>query len=234
MKTFRAKTGPFFERPHFELTEIERICSEALRKVDLLSKDPAPIRIDRFIEKRFGVAHTYDELPPGVLGYTRFGSSGVEEIVVASSLDQEDVEATRRRLRSTLAHEAGHGLLHAHLFALGERPQLFPVEGRGKESDILCRDDAVAAGPDKNYDGRWWEYQANRAIGGLLLPRPLVIEAVRPLLETKGSLGAETLPPHRTGEAERALATIFDVNPVVARIRLAELFPSQTDRQMAL
>jgi hypothetical protein len=30
-----------------------------------------------------------------------------------------------RRVRSTLAHEAGHGLLHAHLFVLAPQQGLF-------------------------------------------------------------------------------------------------------------
>ena len=36
MKNFRAKSGPFRERPHYELREIERICEEALSQVELL------------------------------------------------------------------------------------------------------------------------------------------------------------------------------------------------------
>lgn len=233
MKTFRTTTGPFAERPHFELAEIERTCADELKKVGLYPEGPAPIRIDRFIEKRFGVSHTYDDLPAGVLGYTRFGPRGVEEVVVARSLDAEDVEATRRRLRATLAHEGGHGLLHAYLFALAERPQLFPDEGRGNESNILCRD-VVGVTADKNYNGRWWEFQANRAIGGLLLPRGLVLQAINPFLAKEGSLGAETLPEDRNDEAARSVATLFDVNPVVAHIRLAEIFPSQAGGQMVL
>ncbi len=34
----------------------------------------------------------------------------------------------------------------------------------------------------KAYDGRWWEWQANRAIGGLLLPKNLVNSALEGML----------------------------------------------------
>jgi hypothetical protein len=81
MKTFRAKTGPFAEQPFYEPAEIESICSDELRKLNLYPSDPARIRIDRFIEKRFGVQPKYEDLPAGLLGFTRFGTKGVEEIV---------------------------------------------------------------------------------------------------------------------------------------------------------
>ena len=38
MKTFRAKSGPFSERPHFEPSEIDRICADELRKEGPLSE----------------------------------------------------------------------------------------------------------------------------------------------------------------------------------------------------
>jgi len=101
MKTFRAKTGPFAERPFYEAAEIESICAEELQKLKLYPSDPAPIRIDRFIEKRFGIQPTYEDLPKGLLGFTRFGAKGVAEIVVAKVLDEEGTVTAERRLRST-------------------------------------------------------------------------------------------------------------------------------------
>lgn len=71
MKTFRAKPGaPFRERPYYDLAEIERTCIDELNAQGLLPREPAAIRIDRFIEKRFGVIAEYDDLPDGLLGYS--------------------------------------------------------------------------------------------------------------------------------------------------------------------
>ena len=64
------------------------MCVDALRGADLLPSSPQPIRIDRFIEKRFGPP-AYEDLPNGVLGLTRFNNSGVQQIVVAKILDDE-------------------------------------------------------------------------------------------------------------------------------------------------
>jgi hypothetical protein len=177
MKHIGSKGGPFSERPYFKLSEIEQICIEALNKVGLYPTAPEPIRIDRFIEKRFGIAPEYQELPDGVLGFTKFGSSGVEAIVIASVLDQGKAKVDERRLRSTLAHEGGHGLLHAYLFQLGEKPKSL-FDDSEKTPRILCRDVPDAPQTARGYAGRWWEFQANKAIGGLLMPRRLVERAL--------------------------------------------------------
>ena len=94
-------------------------------------------------------------------------------------------------------------------------------EGQQK---ILCRTDSATG---SRYDGRWWEYQANKVIGPLLLPRPLVDQTVDSLLVSDGHLGIKMLGPDQREEAVQVLAKTFDVNPAVARIRLDGLHPSQ-------
>jgi hypothetical protein len=94
------------------------------------------------------------------------------------------------------------------------------IEGR----KILCRDnDIKPAG--RNYDGRWWEWQANRCIGGLLLPKKLVREALSNILIDSVVTKSPSLLPTKRKDAEKNISEIFDVNPFVARIRLNEMFP---------
>jgi hypothetical protein len=227
MKTYRDKSGQFSERPHFEPIEIDRICDDELRKAGLFPSTPAAVRIERFVEKRFGVTPEYDDLPEGVLGYTRFGDKGVEAIVISAALDAAKGKVAERRVRTTLAHEAGHGLLHAYLFALGERPlNLFD---RDSQSDhkILCRDIQGEEQRGRIYDGRWWEFQANRAMGSILCPRSLVEQSLTSFLLPSGSLGIMNLDTSRREEAIRALSETFDVNPIVARYRVDDLYPAQ-------
>lgn len=227
MRTFRARSGPFSERPHFDSAEIDRLCIEELRGHGLYPASPSPVRIDRFVEKRFGVCPTYEELPEGVLGYTKFSKTGVAGIVVSAVLDAGPGKVAERRVRTTLAHEAGHGLLHTQLFDLDEKPlRLFDSDSYS-DHQILCRD-VQEEEPKRAYDGRWWEFQANRAIGGLLCPQPLVREALKPFLIAIGSLGALALDNSRREEAARELADVFNVNPVVTRIRILELYPAET------
>lgn len=229
MKTFRAKAGPFEEQPFYEPAEVETICSEELQKVNLYPADPGPIRIDRFLEKRFGIQPTYDDLPAGLLGFTKFGAKGVVEVVIAKALDSEGTISAERRLRSTLAHEGGHGLLHAHLFAFKESPRSLFGDGLATDAPkILCRDGGVTGvqATNRKPPYRWWEFQANLAMGALLLPKALVEKAVAHMLVAEGVFGSRVLPSACREDAAQHLAEIFNVNPVVARIRLEGMYPS--------
>jgi hypothetical protein len=233
MRNIRSGSGPFIERPHFQLREIEEICTSELQKAELYPSAPQAIRIDRFIEKRFGITPRYETLPEGVLGFTRFGKNGVEDIVVASVLDEGGTKVSERRLRSTLAHEGGHGLLHEYLFLLGEKPKSL-FDDHDHTPRILCRDVVDGTRIKQGYNGHWWEFQANRAIGGLLMPRLLVEQAIEEFCGETGSLGHRTLSADKREVAIQALSTTFDVNPVVARIRLEEVFPRKNDAQLLL
>lgn len=98
----------------------------------------------------------------------------------------------------------------------------------------MCRDVEGLSARRPGYDGKWWEYQANRAIGALLMPRRLAIVAAEAFCVESGVLGLPVLVEDRREQATRTLAEVFDVNPVVARLRLAEIFPEQTANQLIL
>jgi hypothetical protein len=91
----------------------------------------------------------------------------------------------------------------------------------------------AGSGAQRGYDGRWWEYQANRAIGGLLMPRKLVATCLAGMVEDRG-LGGQVLPDSRRVEAEHLLAETFEVNPAAARIRVSDLYPSSGALQLTL
>lgn len=138
MKGYRQKGSPFGEGLFLKLDEIERTCTVELKGVGLLPGEPSPVRIERFIEKRWKIQVQYEDLPDGVLGLSRFGASGLEAVVVSRDLVEDDARSAQRRVNTTLAHEAGHALFHAHLFALG-RPQPGMFSGEITEPKILCR-----------------------------------------------------------------------------------------------
>jgi len=234
VKVLRTNTGPYLVRLMFTVGEIDDMCLEALRSAGCLPDSPSAIRIDRFIEKHFTQDVGYEDLAPGFLGYSLFRKDGsVECVRVSSKLEEEGSVSNERRLRSTWAHEAGHCLLHPMLFmedaSQGSFGQL-QAQAKNQNRRILCRNSdvlPVTIGCQKRYDGRWWEWQANRAIGGFLLPRALVTKAIEPFSTPALITGMPSLPPAARGKAERELAELFDVNPVVVKIRLSELFPDQ-------
>ena len=241
MKMWRTQSGPFMERPYYDDSDFESIITDTLRSVDLFPAEPGPIRVDRFIEKRFGIVPRYEDIPDGILGYTSFGSNGPEEVVVSRSLSEEGSRVAERRMNSTLAHEAGHMLLHSHLFTLQRRAgsrSLFGDNLDEERQTILCRNDIVGLPSElaraRRYDGRWWEFQANKIIGVLLLPRQLVNQALDALVVPQGRLGTRVLEDTRREEAIVCLVDTFDVNPSVARIRIGELFRSTANGQLTM
>jgi len=220
VRKVRTPSGPFPFQLYFEdLGEIDEICLEALKRQSLLPPTPAPIRIERFVEKEFKTALRYEDLGPDNLGCTVFNSFGaVEAILVSRDLEEQNTTPARRRVRSTVAHEAGHGLLHGSLFI--DSPDLGENQRR-----ILCRSEDILGETPRSYRGRWWEFQANQAIGSLLLPRLLM----NAFLDQSGieldSSGNRILTPAQRESLAKKAAVIFDVNPIVVRIRLDSLFP---------
>ena len=237
MKRFPAKSGPYPIRLVFETEEIDDMCREELHKVNLLPSKPERIRIERFVEKRFTKDVGFENLPAGCMGYTAFGADGaVLAVRVSSTIAQDETVAAERRVRSTWAHEAGHCLLHPLLFIEETTVGLGDIRtSAARERRFLCRDGdvrPVTSDGFKKYDGRWWEWQANRAIGGFLLPKQLVLQAAEPFLKISLVTSSPQLPASARLQAEKVLARVFDVNPVAVRIRLQEMFPERDASQM--
>ena len=88
----------------------------------------------------------------------------------------------------------------------------------------MCRKEDLTTRPG-GYDGKWWEWQANQAIGGLLLPRRLVAACVESLTDAPTSLGPPALPNAKRERAARQVAAAFEVNLTVAQIRIGSVFP---------
>lgn len=228
MKQRRDPASPFGISLWFPSGEIDDICLGALKANKCLPAEPGVVEIETFIERQFGCAAEYEDLGAGVLGFTRFGTDGRVLRMGVNSKLFEGGPSGARRARATFAHEAGHGLLHSLLFINPPRSELFPTGtfDAGKRQ-IMCRDEDLFG--RRAYDGRWWEVQANYAIGGLLLPKALVQMAARPFLKVDG-LGLEVLPDAKREEAARSLADIFEVNPAAVGIRLGQLWPKNSDQ----
>jgi hypothetical protein len=160
MRKVPTPSGPLPFQLYFEdLGEIDEICLEALKSQSLLPSKPAPIRIERFVEKQFKTALQYEDLGPDNLGCTIFSSSGaVEAILISRFLEEQNTISARRRVRSTVAHEAGHGLLHGSLFVQSNSADLVTGPVGTNMRRILCRSEDVLVDTPRSYEGRWWEF----------------------------------------------------------------------------
>jgi hypothetical protein len=206
---------------YYEEYEIEDICTKALTNVGLLPDTPSPVRIERFIEKHFNITPSYEQLPEAILGFTSLGATGVEAMTIADSLDETENETspTARRLRTTLAHEAGHGLLHAHLFTQDSR---YRFDENITTNSHMCHNIAGQDAGCNNYKGQWWEHQANLAMGALLLPEKLARTVINKVIGG-GLLGHTDLSEVNTRATVNELSRVFNVNPIVAKIRMKQL-----------
>ena len=244
MRKYPAKSGPFEEALYFEQEEIEAVCETSLKSVGLYPDNPSPIRIERFLEKKFGLSPEYEDLPDGILGYTKFGPSGPEKVVLAAFLSSTEDKISERRIATTIAHEAGHILFHSDLFqshfnktSADRFHSDLETQDDGTRT-LLCRDLPCTSGKPANYSGRWWEHQANKAIGALLMPLGLLKISVAPFFELpKNEMTYSQIPhlePKKREEAILCLSEFFDVNPVAAKIRLEEIYPVSKFRNYIL
>lgn len=239
MRSYRNPFSRFGQSLMISREEIEDACCDALNERDLMPAEPGAVDIERFIEKHFQLHVEYrNDLGAGVLGCTQFDTRGKPVRVIIGDTEEDPSESYERRIRSTLAHEGGHALLHPILFMSDGSQQMDIWKGESENIDfsqsrILCRGDDLSGKTSKGrYDGRWWEWQANQAIGGFLMPRKLVMALLDDLLQKGVLTGVGTLSPGHRDEATQRLVDTFDVNPAAAKVRINVLFPKGESHQM--
>lgn len=230
MTTGNQAAGPFCRRLFLPESHIESVTRDMLASVGLLPEIPGPISIERFIYLAFGFEEEYDRLPKEIMGCAKFTREGLDRIVINRELAEQDDTGSRLRVRSTLAHEAGHGIFHSGIFKekinrdatthlLGHGDSIFrSVSNEG----FMCR---AEVGINEITRFEWWEHQANLAMSALLLPRHLITEAARQRLPAVLSGSGEFQT--RITAAEREIAELFSVSRKMISIRLQNWWHNQ-------
>ena len=226
MRSSRDDRSPWGKRVYFESHEFETMMQGLLLRAgsDVFVAGSG-VDVDRVLLAGLELEADYVSLPNGVLGRTLFLADGSAQVQVSRELaDEAEVDTiARRRLRTTLAHECGHVACHRTLFlADTETISLFPSsEGQEEEKPaILCRESTVAPG----YSGEWWEYQANRCMASLLLPRHLLAPQFRAVLTSVGVDSYEEAAKQGKDEGMvRTLANMFDISWQALLYRLRDL-----------
>jgi hypothetical protein len=228
MRQYRTPSGE--ERVFYEPSEIESMMESELRKAKLMPTESAPVvQLEPFIERHLKVKlDQYAQLEPAVLGLTEFFEGKPPRISINKDLtgsavdDGESPPGVLGRWRATVAHEAGHVLLHCSLFefAVGNM-NLFgagaPGEGGGRRLHRCLKRDVAHSG-----GGDWREVQANQAMAALLMPKSLFPKLARQHIE--GAFpGHERIPFGGEERIAALLAPVVQVSKQAARIRLTTL-----------
>jgi Domain of unknown function (DUF955). len=224
MRTYKGPEGD--DRIWFDDGDIDTIIDDELRKSGLQpSKSSPAVDLERFIEKHLASHLDLNAtLPADTLGQTEFGLNGATRVLVNKDLtgQMEDLEttATLGRWRATLAHEAGHVILHRHLFFLdSSQGRLFGSNPASpKLLRCLKRNVSLSRGTSD-----WREVQANNAMASLLMPRhlfrTLAIQGV-PLLANGQAIAADSI---EVAPLVDELAAFFEVSRAATLIRLKTL-----------
>ena len=238
MKLIPQTTGPFRKWPFFETQEIEKSAVDDLRTCGLLPAEPGAVDIERVVKALFGFDPVYTDPGEGVMGYIRFGPTKPEAIIIHESLtDLAGGPTLEHRLRSTLAHEVGHGRLH-----VGPFTELFQAKKTGCATEwvrspgthhtaFLCRasdirDGETTRGPGLATWERMAEWQANRYMAAILTPARLISLAVRSVLGCPEGHTRLALTEAQRAALAPEISRLFNVSRQLASIRLSELFPN--------
>jgi Zn-dependent peptidase ImmA (M78 family) len=203
-------TGPFLRNEFIPEKRIVRIALEQLTACRLLPDSPGPVAVEKFCDRKWGAPEDYQALESDVMGLTAFTYKGLDRIIINTTLEEDRSPTGRRRMRSTLAHEVGHAVLHEDLFVeklIFERNQgeLFGEMNRCASTAIVCRNTDIFGTPKRS---QWWEIQANKFMAALLLPEPLFLQIVAPPLSTYDETKAS--PHDRVTRYYRTIDTLCD------------------------
>jgi len=211
--------------------EIEAAVEQAMRAAGCLlsAASPSP-DLELFVEQ--GLEVVLDQsapLPLDVLGVTRFRVGERPRIEINAYLTGafDGPAATMTdtaRWRSTLAHEAAHVILHSRLFQLDDQQLKLPLP---TESESLAVEVQSCLKRDVRFGGQGQdprEFQANRGMAALLMPRKLFADAARRAAQTAG-LPEGILSPMASGSGRLVamLAEQFQVSRQATGIRLGQL-----------
>lgn len=242
MRTWKDPRSPWGKQLRFDNHEFESMMDEMRGRTGDESFVPGKgVDVELVLLRAIGAEADYVDLPPNVLGRTIFSENGAVRIEVSRSLsDEAEVDSlARRRLRTTLAHECGHVVCHQSLFIQDtESLSLFSasqvVAHPVVRQPIMCRSEGISGA---GYRGEWWEFQANRCMAALLLPRRMVGDSVRRRLADGGFKTGEDCI--RVGHGQLLIEQIadeYDVSQTATLYRLQALgfIPTGAQTQMRL
>ena len=242
MKEYRSATGE--RRLWFDEDEIEWMMEDELRKASLFPclADPV-VDLESLLEIHLGVKlDVHAVLEDDVLGLTQFLGGkkplvSINKDLTSRAETEEAPSGILGRWRATMAHEAGHVVLHRALVEVPfEQGSFFSEITKEPGSSLfrcLKRDVSFRRG---NYD--WKEVQANRGMAALLMPAKVFGELVLDIVKADKSDDLCLKMPE-AGSTEFSdllldLSKRCEVSQEAARIRLESLGLSRISEETML
>lgn len=223
MRWVRDQTGRFAWRPWYDKEEIDRLCEGRVERFLCrrygvvqypLSTDDLTLLVEQDVDDLDLYADLADETTATVEGVTSFVVGARPRVRIAQTLSL--APAREPRLRTTLAHELGHVLLHDFVGTQDEGREIPYIASDDPLSSVHCTT-ATTLGT-RGVD--WLEWQAGYASGALLMPRAAVQAALAPLTQT-ATVGPA--PRGRMGRLLDRLQGQFLVSAAAAYVRLHQL-----------
>ena len=217
------RTGRFAYRPYYIRDEIDNRCEARVRRflsgrhgtvAFPLSTDDLTVLLEEEVDDldMYADLSRFERDGQVVEGVTTFVAGGKPRVRIARYLAEEAWRETR--LRTTLAHELGHVLLHGFAAHRAEQLALF---GEGEASTAACGAEALLGLGQVD----WMEWQAGYACGALLMPGMEVVATTRPLVEEVGR--AIYVGDNNARRLIRWVREKFLVSEAAARVRLLQL-----------
>jgi hypothetical protein len=213
--------SPWGRRVWIPDTEFDRVMDSVRAQAPGCFRPGRGVDVDEILARVYKVEPDFGDPDDACLGRTCFEADGSFKVMINRALAEEADRwpVARRRLRSTLAHELAHIAFHAVLHPSHQGPGLF--EDIVEPTKVMCRMDAID-GADAYPP--WWEYQANRGMASLLLPRDLVREQLSAALDRRGLGDIHSALAAEQGKVVLdELAGVFDVSFEMTVFRLLEL-----------
>lgn len=208
--TRRFKLRPLFKESEIEeeaRSSLKKLCSRLAIEVSYPLSDDALVLLIESLTDEFDQYADMTEIDGEVDGFTEFSPHKLPNVYVNADLT---MNGNRNRKRMTVAHEAGHVVLHRGLYSQDQRQlDLINIE---ENIPIYCRQNEILNGVD------WREWQASFFAGSLLMPKQLLSDLI--------DASYRSHPPI-DGSAEaialrNLVASHFDVSRDAARVRLVQ------------
>lgn len=212
----RDVTGRFQKRPHWDLEELEHLSERTITSflIDRYGFERIPVPTEALtvlIEREASDLDLSAELSDhkfDVFGVTDFERGRKPRVRIARELWEQNWRVNR--LRTTLAHEYGHVMLHTWLYDQTDAPA-------GLQTcywqSLLPKGGVVD----------WMEWQAGYVSGALLMPESFIRRSVEAFLRNRSTKSPLAEHSREALELQQHISLTFEVSTEAAAVRLSQL-----------